>query len=40
MKKQAGYTVIELAIVLAFVAALAACGGIVWALVHFIAKLW
>ncbi len=40
MKKQAGFTLVELIIVVGFAFAFVACGGIVWALVHFIAKIW
>ena len=40
MKKQLGYTAVELAIVLAFLAVFCIAGGILYAVFHFIGKFW
>lgn len=38
--KQRGYTLIELGMVVAFVASIAICGTLIYVVSHFIAKLW
>ena len=38
--KQSGFTVVELFIVLSFVATLTLAGFAIWAAVHFILKFW
>jgi Tfp pilus assembly protein FimT len=40
VKHPAGYTVVELLICLAGLATLALMGGIVYVVIHFLAKLW
>jgi len=40
MKKQKGFTLIELMIVLSFVAAAAFAGTAIYVAVHFISKFW
>ena len=39
-KKQKGYTATELAIVIAFWAAIGIMGGTIYAIVHFLLKFW
>lgn len=40
MKKQNGYTIIELILLVGVVATVAIAGGLVYVAAHFISKIW